>query len=184
MTNILLTRVDHPLLGLVLLIVDTSAKLCLAELGFLLLLDDGAETAAARQGNIGKAAALEVVLAADFGTLHNQGNDRKANAGRTGKEETRCVDWLVSLEVAILVETVVGFAECDAGQTPGNQAGVDWVVESEDGIVEGLSGFRGLRVDSLAGLGEEFAEALAPSGHIFIINWSGFLRRGGHCSSS
>jgi len=162
--------------------MSDTRKLSLSELRLLFLLDDGAETAAARQANIGNTAALEVILAADLSALHNQGNYREANAGGTGKEEARGIDWLVSFEIAILVEAVVGFAESDTGQTPGDQAGVDWVVESEERIVEGLSGFGRLGVDNLTGLGEEFAEALAPSGHISLINWATtgrFLLRGG-----
>jgi len=183
-TSNLLTGVDHALLALVLLPDHTAAgKLSLAVFGLLILLDDGAKTAAAREANVGDTAALKVVLAADFGTLHDQGDDGEANAGGTDKEKARGVDGLVSLEIAILVETVVSFAKGNAGQAPGNQAGVDWVVESEERIVEGLSTFRRLGVDNLTRLGEEVAKALAPTSHIPLINGTtagGLLLRGGH----
>jgi hypothetical protein len=53
----------------------------------LLLLDEGAAAAAARKSDVGQATALEVVLAADLGTLHGEGDAGKANAGGSAEEQ-------------------------------------------------------------------------------------------------
>lgn len=53
----------------------------------LLLLDEIAKSAAARQRDIGQAAALEVVLLADVGTLHRHGDPPETDTARTAEEK-------------------------------------------------------------------------------------------------
>jgi len=179
-----LAGVDHALLALELLRDDAAAaKQSLAVLGLLVLLDDGAEAAAAGEGNVGEAAALKVVLVADLGALHDEGDDGKANAGGTDEEKARGVDGLVALKVAVLVDAVVSLAKGNAGQAPGDQASVDWVVEGPNGVVPGLGAFRGLGVDSLTRLGHEVAKALAPTSDVLLVDGAaagGLLLWGGH----
>jgi hypothetical protein len=57
------------------------SQLLLAQLSLLVLLDEIAEGAAARDGDVGDAAALEVVLAADLGALHRLGDPVETDAG-------------------------------------------------------------------------------------------------------
>jgi hypothetical protein len=92
--------VVHSFLVRVLSIGDGAAleKLLLTESSFLVLLAEGAETAAAGDGEIRQAGALEVVLLADFGALHPEGDDAAAEATGGGNEEAlnrSLVSWVL-----------------------------------------------------------------------------------------
>lgn len=75
--------VGHVVVGLVLL--GDSTALGVAVDGFLLLLDEIAEAAAAGGGDVDQAAALEVVLLTDVGALEGHGDPVETDAG--GAEE-------------------------------------------------------------------------------------------------
>jgi len=169
-TSLLALLVRHALSRLVLLL-DTAAggrRLPVGSLVFLL--NDGAAAAAAREGNVGKAATLEIVLLADLGTLQGQRDDGKTDAAGAAEEEARSVDGLIALEVPVLVETVVRLAESDAGDYASDQAGVDGVEASEEGRVPGAGGLGRLRVDDLAGLGHEIMEPLGPPLEVLLVD--------------
>jgi hypothetical protein len=127
-----------------LVVVDIllSAQELLVVLGLLFLLDQVAESAAARGSNVGDAGTLEVVLVTDIHALHGFWDPVETEAHR-GKEEQalfgmlaskpevylgasmatyRSVDWLISLHVTILTCSVVGLAEGDAWAAVGDQA--------------------------------------------------------------
>jgi len=80
--------VRHASLGLVLGLASRAAgKQRLAVGDLLVLLDEIAEAAAARHGDVGEAASLEVVLLANVGPLHRDGDEGKANGGRGAQEK-------------------------------------------------------------------------------------------------
>jgi len=171
-----LRRVDHRLTALVLRI---TSLLLLAEFRLLLLLDKIAESAATRDGDVSDAGTLEVILSADFGTLHGLRNPVETEAGRATEEKARGIDGLIALHVGVLASTVVGLAESNTWQAPSNQAGVNWVEAAEETAVPGPGIFRALGVDVLAGLRDHFVKPLAPVVNILLINWTSAIVGGG-----
>lgn len=85
--HLVLWSIAHSLAVLVLL-TSALAELLLTESSLLILLDDGTASAAAGKGEIGQACALEVVLLADIGTLHEHGNPVETEAAGGGEQET------------------------------------------------------------------------------------------------
>lgn len=82
-----LLRVRHAGLGLV-LVLRRGVELPVRDL--LVLLDEGAAAAAARDGEIGQAVALEVELVADVGALHRRGDAGDTDAAGSAEEEALC----------------------------------------------------------------------------------------------
>jgi hypothetical protein len=120
-----------------LIVLLGTGELKLAVLGFLVLLGEIAEGAAAGAEDIGDAVSLEVILAADLGALHCLGNPVETDAGRGEEEESlkmlickaylvastyRGVDGLITLQAAVLAGSVVGLAKGDAGAAVCQQA--------------------------------------------------------------
>jgi len=176
--------VHHALRGLILLLI-TAGDQRLAVGCFLLLLDERAASAAQREGNVAEAAALQVVLVADLGALHRQGDAGETDDGRTAEEKAGSVDGLVALEVAVLVDAVVRLAEGDAGETPGHQAEVDGVEAAEEGSVPVLGRLGRFGVDHICWLGEDIVKSLGPSLDVAIVNRTGIvLLGGGHCEKN
>jgi len=153
-------------------------KLLLAESGFLVLLHQGAQTAAAGQSQILQAAAFEVVLLADVGALNPEWQEREADASGSADKKARGVDWLIALERTMLASTVMGLPERDAGQAPCDQAGVDGVEAAEQSSVP-FPGISSGRSCNLIGVGESIIEASLPVIDIALIDWAGL----GWCSS-
>jgi hypothetical protein len=72
------------------------AQLLLALLDFLLLLDEGAAAAAARCQAVRHEVALQVVLVADVGALHEHGDDVQTEAARRPEAQALIVISLAS----------------------------------------------------------------------------------------
>lgn len=82
----------------------------------------------------------------------------------------RGVDGLIAFHVAILVDSVVNLAECDAGDTASDEAKVNGVeaVEEVGGPANGTT--RGSRVDVVARSGQDIVEFLFPVIHIIVVD--------------
>jgi len=160
------------------LFTSTFAELLLTESRLLVLLGEGAESAAAREGKIGQTVTLEVVLLADVGALNPHGNPVKTNAGGASQEKTRGVHGLIALHGTILASTVMGLAECDARETPGDQAGVDGVEAAEEASIP-LAGISSSGGCNLISVGEGIIEASFPVINIVLVDGAGL----GWCTS-
>jgi hypothetical protein len=82
--SLLRATIAHGVAGLRVLL--STGEFLLTGFGFLVLLNEIAECAAASAEDVGDAVSLEVVLAANVGTLHGLGDPVETDAGR-GKEE-------------------------------------------------------------------------------------------------
>jgi hypothetical protein len=184
----LVGRVGHLLVGLVSLANDGG----IAVGSLLLLLDKIAATAAAGGGNVDQAAALEVVLLSDVGTLKGHGDPVKSEAAGSPEHQARSVDRLIALEGTVLSETVVGLAEGNARNAASDQAGVDRAEALEEAGVPRLGLGRRLLVDVLAGAGQDIVESVLPVLEVVVVDGtvvvllgssggSGSRGRGGHC---
>jgi len=83
----LLAGVSHALLGLVLLLHTTLGKEGLLVGSLLILLDEGAAATAAGDEDIADAVAFEVVLGANVGALHGEGNEGETDARGADEEK-------------------------------------------------------------------------------------------------
>jgi hypothetical protein len=148
----------------------SGAVLLLTELRFLLLLSQIAESAAAGEGNVGKARTLEVVLATELSTLHGLWDPVKSEAGGGKEEKAGGVNWLVSLHVGILAGSVVSLAEGYAWNAVGNAAEVNRGAAAKEAVSPSLRTFGALGVDGPAGIAENSIEAVLPVLNIFVVD--------------
>jgi len=147
-----------------------TLELLLAELRFLLLLGQIAESAAAGEEDVSDTIALEVVFSANVGALHGLGDPVETDAGRGEEEEARGVDGLIALHVAILAVPVVGLAKGDAWAAVGHHAEVNGAAASKDGIPKVLGLGAGFAVDDLAGIAENVVEPVLPVLDIVVVD--------------
>lgn len=139
-------------------------------LRLLLELNQVAATTAKGLCNVLDAVSLEVVLFADRGTLHAGEDPVKATAAGAAEEKARGVDGLIAFHVAILVNSVVDLAECDAGDTASDEAKVNGVEAVEEVRGPANSATRGSRVDVVARSRQDIVESLLPVVHIVIVD--------------
>jgi hypothetical protein len=86
-------------------------KLLLTESSFLVLLAEGARTAAAGDCEILQAGAFEVVLLADFRALHPEGDDAEAEATGGADEEALCF-FLLAEDLRVQKRRFEGLRRC------------------------------------------------------------------------
>jgi hypothetical protein len=163
------------------LLLDTLNEGCVVGC-LLVLLDETAETAAARKSNISETAALEIVLVADIGTLHWHRNPVKPEAGGTAEEEASSVDRLITLKVCIPADAVVCLAESDARETPSHQAEINRVEAAKQAVGPVLGILWRARVDNLTGFGQDLINSILPLRNITVADGAGgvVLGWGGH----
>ena len=78
----------------------------------------------------------------------------------------------------------MSLAKGDAGEAPGDQAGVDGAAAAEEGVVPGLRSLRRLGVDMLAGTGEDVVDAVLPLVEVIVVDGTVVvlvLGGSGHC---
>jgi len=170
--NVLFARSSiHHGVSTVVVLLSTQEGLLLV-VSLLLLLDEIAESAAAGLEDIGDAVSLEVVLGTELSTLHSLWDPVETDASGSNEEKARGVDWLVSLEGAVLLVPVVDLAKGDTWAAVGNQASVDWVAASKEarGPVRSLSSALG--VDHVAGIAQNVVEAVLPVIDILVVDWA------------
>jgi len=166
--HLTLLSIDHRVSVGVLL----ASNQLLAALGFLLLLDQVTESAAAGKGNIGDARSLEVILVTDVASLHGFWNPVKTNAHGGQEEQTRSVDWLISFHGSILAGSVMDLSESYARAAVSETAGLNWGAASKEGVGELLSILWRLSVDSLTNVSESLVETIFPVVDIVIVDWA------------
>jgi len=151
------------------LLASTLAELLLTGGRLLLLLNKIAKRAAAGNGDVLEAAALEVIFAPDVGALERFRNPVETEASRGREKKAGGVDWLVALKGAVLASAVVNLAEGYARQAVGEQARVDRAAAAEEARAP-LTGISWAGSSDLVGVGESIIEAGLPVLNIMRVD--------------
>jgi len=100
--------------------------------GFLVGLDQITAQTAARLCYIDWEVSCDVVLFSDVALLDELEEPWKTDAAREPEAQASSIDWRETIKVMIVVETVMGSAECDAWAAACEGTGIDRVKASEE----------------------------------------------------